>query len=418
MHRIKSGFANPVVRAKKARGETLCPAGAVGPLRQLHPPNPMANKDFFEESREQSQVKTSIVSKYFYVWAKVVIPTTKNRSNRIAYIDLFAGPGRYDDGQKSTPLCILELAIKDADLCKMLVSLFNDGDSDKTRSLETAINELPKIELLTHKPIVENREVGEKGENIVNRFEKNPLVPTLFFVDPWGYKGLSLRLINSVLKDWGCDCIFFFNYNRINAGIHNKSVNTHIDALFGAQRAEELRYQLKSALYSPAEREWFIINSLTDALREMGGEFVLTFRFLNDQGTRTSHHLVFVTKHVKGHDIMKSIMAKESTGSQQGVPTFEYNPKPPDQFDLFARPLDQLTKILLTEFAGQTLTMLEIYERHNGGTPYISANYKDALLILEETQAIVVQPPAPMRSKRNGKITFGDAVKVTFPRKH
>ena len=56
-------------------------------------------------------------------------------------------------------------------------------------------------------------------------------------MDPWGYKGLSLRLINSVLRNWGSDCIIFFNYNRINMGLNNEFVREHMDALFGAERA-------------------------------------------------------------------------------------------------------------------------------------------------------------------------------------
>jgi len=76
----------------------------------------------------------------------------------------------------------------------------------------------PDIGTLKHKPKVFNNEVGEE---IVKMFEERALIPTLFFVDPWGYKGLSLRLINSVLKDWACECIFFFNYNIINICISN-----------------------------------------------------------------------------------------------------------------------------------------------------------------------------------------------------
>ncbi len=47
---------------------------------------------FFAESTEQSQIKAKIVSDYFVIWAKVI--TQVQRSDRIAYIDLFAGPGR------------------------------------------------------------------------------------------------------------------------------------------------------------------------------------------------------------------------------------------------------------------------------------------------------------------------------------
>lgn len=63
----------------------------------------MVNDVFFEESQEQSQIKSRIVAKYFWAWARVIIPTAKTHGERIAYIDLFAGPGRYLDGTLSNP---------------------------------------------------------------------------------------------------------------------------------------------------------------------------------------------------------------------------------------------------------------------------------------------------------------------------
>ncbi len=50
--------------------------------------------DFFDEQAEQSQVKTAIVTKYFMSWARVISGYLKDKKDkRIAYIDLFAGPG-------------------------------------------------------------------------------------------------------------------------------------------------------------------------------------------------------------------------------------------------------------------------------------------------------------------------------------
>ena len=180
---------------------------------------------FFDEQAEQSQVKAAIVTKYFWSWAKIITGYLKKagkKDTRIAYIDLFAGPGRYEDGTRSTPLLILEQAIAETAFRDNLVTWFNDKDSKNTRSLAKAIDELPGVETLKHKPQVFSNEVGDK---IVKMFEELNLIPTLFFVDPWGYKGLSLRLINSVLKDWACECIFFFNYNRINMGLPNDAVD-------------------------------------------------------------------------------------------------------------------------------------------------------------------------------------------------
>ena len=78
-------------------------------------------ESFFDESTEQSQIKAKIVSDYFFAWAKVI--TTVQRSDRIAYIDLFAGPGRYKDGTMSTPLMVLERAIRDPVIAERLVTL-------------------------------------------------------------------------------------------------------------------------------------------------------------------------------------------------------------------------------------------------------------------------------------------------------
>lgn len=239
------------------------------------------------------------------------------------------------------------------------------------------------------------------------------LVPTFLFVDPWGYKGLSLALINSVLKDWGCDCIFFFNYNRINMGLSNETVREHMNALFGEKRADSIRERLEGL--GPDDRESLIIEELSKALKEMGAKFVLPFAFKNEQGTRTKHHLIFTSKNFKGYEIMKAIMAKESSEQEQGVSSFEYSPASRIYPLLFAlnRPLDDLEEMLLGEFAGQRLPMKQIYERHSVDKPYIKSNYKKALTNMEIASKIKADPPAGDRRRE----TFGDGVVVTFPRR-
>ena len=374
----------------------------------------MSDNSFFEEQQEQSLVKSTIMAKYFDVWANVIISTQKRypqHSQKIAYIDLFAGPGRYKDGTQSTPLKILTNSIEKPDLCERLVAIFNDRDEKNTKALENTIAEIPGIETLKYKPVVYNQEVGEE---IVKMFESMNLIPTLFFIDPWGYKGLSLRLVNSVLKDWGCDAIFFFNYNRINMGIDNEAVKEHMQALFGEEQAVALRNKLRGK--RSHQRELFIIEELCQALKAYGSRYVLPFRFKNDKGKRTSHHLIFVSKHFRGYEIMKDIMSRESTSYTQGVPSFEYNPADflPRQTLLFqlSRPLDDLKEDLLDTFRGRRLIMQEIYENHNVGTPYIKKNYKDVLRELYDDGSIDAISP---KEKPPRNATFGDKIIVTFP---
>jgi three-Cys-motif partner protein len=368
---------------------------------------------FFDEQSEQSQIKAEIVSKYFWSWAKVIIGAQKHypdrSEGRVAYIDLFAGPGRYRDGALSTPVMIIEGALKEPDLRERLVAIFNDKDCDNTRSLEECLKALPGMEELKHAPQVYT---GEVGEDIVADFEKMRLIPTFFFIDPFGYKGLSLRLVNSVLKNWGCDCVFFFNYNRISMGLGNEYVEEHMDALFGKVRADRLRERFRMQAVQPWEREAFIVEEVMQALKDMGGQFVLPFRFRDERGTRTTHHLFFVTKHFRGYSIMKDIMASCSSASEQGVATFEYNPadeRQPALFELY-RPLDDLEGMLLAEYAGRTLGIQDIFESHSVGRRYVLKNYREVLCKMEQDGKITIDPPCPPRRKG----TLAEHAKITF----
>jgi three-Cys-motif partner protein len=294
-------------------------------------------------------------------------------------------------------------------MASMLVTLFNDADEDHSSSLQKEIDKLSGIEKLKYKPDVLCGEVGEEAEKF---FSETKLIPSFTFVDPFGYKGLSLKIVNGVIKDWGCDCVFFFNYNRINAGLNNDLVRKHMDALFGADRVDELRTNLAGR--TPEQREALILEEISQAIKAMGGKFVLPFRF--KRGARTSHSLIFVSKNFKGYEIMKNIMATESSTEDQGVASFTYSPADASTPLLFslAQPFDNLLKDLTKVFAGETLTMRKIYEDHSIDTPYTDKNYKEALRQLELAGSITANPPAADRPKRAGSVTFADHVKVTF----
>jgi len=196
-------------------------------------------------------------------------------------------------------------------------------------------------------------------------------------------------------------------------GLTNENVREHMNALFGEKRTDELRKKL--SLMSPYERELTIVEELGQAFKSMGYTFVLPFRFRNDQGSRTSHHLFFISKEFLGYNIMKGIMANVSSSTAQGVASFEYNPadkRMPMLMEL-TRPIDDLGDMLLSEFAGETLTLDDFYERHSVNKPYTERNYKDVLLKLEQEGKIITVPPASERRKG----TFSNKVKIIFPNK-
>lgn len=367
-------------------------------------------KTFFEERKEQSLAKAKIVTKYFFAWAQVIMPTARKQGGKIAYIDLYAGPGRYKDGAASTPLLVLQTAINDPAISQMLVSYFNDAEVNNTTALKDEIGKLPNITTLKTPPVIRCGDVDDEAERY---FEETRDIPAFSFVDPFGYKGLSLKIVKSVIADWGCDCVFFFNYNRINAGISNEMVAKHINALFSKAQADRLRRVLPEL--PPDLREIAILEGLVDEIKTLGGRYVLPFTFKNATGTRTSHKLIFVSKNFKGYEIMKEIMAKESSTQDEGVPSFAYSPAAAAMPLLFslAQPTSKLRKSLLSQFAGQDLTFDEIYRIHSVDTPYVKKNYREAVKELENEG--FVSAYSEQKVRRSG--TYPNHVRIKFPRR-
>jgi three-Cys-motif partner protein len=368
--------------------------------------------DFYDAQSEASLIKARIVSKYFEFWTKVI----KGRVARLAYIDLYCGPGVYRDGAQSTPVLILQKVVEDPVLCEKLVTIFNDVEPEHTEALARNISTIPGVERMKFKPQIST---GEVDDAMAEVFAHTKMIPSFSFVDPFGYKGVSLKLLEGMLKDWGSDLVLFFSYNRINAALNNPAFEDHVEKLFGRERVERLRQMAKGM--SANKREALVLEEFAEALKERGFHYVIPFTFKRPDMERTSHHLIFVTKNALAYGVMKEIMAKESSEFEQGVPSFGYakalsEHETPLLFQ-FDRPIEELGEMLLGHYAGRTLTMREVFEGHHVGRRYIERNYKAALLELEKEGKIIADPPAAKRPPYRGQPSFGPKVRVTFHRR-
>jgi hypothetical protein len=210
--------------------------------------------------------------------------------------------------------------------------------------------------------------------------------------------------------------VLFFPFDRINAALTNPKVMKHVDALFGKERADRVR-ELTSGMH-PENREALIIEEFTEALRERGYTYIIPYVFEYEQRDRTSHYLIFMTKHPRGYGIMKNIMYKASEDKNQGIARFGYvrseSKRRTPLLSLLNRPLDDLCAELLDFFAGKKLTMEAIHREHQkalGINPFVEKNYKDALNLLDGAKRITTSKP----DRRKG--TFADDIVVAFPPK-
>lgn len=361
----------------------------------------------FSEQREQSAIKTEIVTKYFDAWSTIL----SRRFNKIGYIDLYAGPGIYDDGSISTPIIILQNIIDSTSLRSKVIVCLNDKNPSNYEKLQRNVAKLNNISLLKYHPKITNDEINYETPKKFNF----PKIPCLCFIDPAGYNGLSLELLKVFGRDYGSDIIFFFNYNDINRALSNSRVSKNMQYLFGYKHYHLLNTKISSI--SGQNRESIIVNEMSEAIQDIGMKYVLPFRFKTEGKNRTSHYIIFASKNITGFNIMKDIMYKIGEKDFNGIGQFEFIPSCDKQFgnqlsiiDLFSTPFQEFKEALYKRYYGKTISMKYLYEYDSPNTRFVSKQYKKALIELELEGRISCNKPYTQRRKD----TLSDSTIIKF----
>lgn len=279
--------------------------------------------NFFTQQQEKSKVKTLIVTEFFKAYFPIINNSVGKNSQEIFYLDLFCGPGKYDDGSQSTPLELLDLVnnFKGDDIRNKLKIVFNDENEKFTSILSENMQNHQVLERLKHKPTISNKRVGEIDLKLFT-YKKEPIFS---FVDPWGYKDVSAQLVWELVKNIGSDCVLFFNSNRCLMDIPKRSQNGHFEQIFGKQFSNAEKIVLSSTISQKKKAQKIVelfSKNMYDAMIEENYPgyklYVLPFEFEADDKEKISHHIVFITKNHKAIIEMKKVMIRHnnSNGTQ------------------------------------------------------------------------------------------------------
>lgn len=398
----------------------LCPTVGNVLIRFVGATVPKTDKFFTTPQRATTAIKTRIVVEYFKRWSSIMASVVKKDANpRLRYVDLFAGPGTID-GTKSTPLLIIEHVISKPELCEWLGALLNDERADYIEALRKNLKELPGYEKIKRPPRLRSGPVDVK---LVELFAKSNNVPSFSFIDPFGYSGLSLELVEALVSGFGSDMVLFFSFDSINRALSNPKVKDQVDSLFGEKRAGRLRQTVKDM--GSDEREEVLIEAFIAAVTEdLGYEYVIPYVFEKEDKDRTSHYLIFISKRPLGFNIMKQIMYKQSEDKTQGIAKFGYvrqvSAEKTPLLHLMHTPLNDFAKQLCDEYAGQQITrkgLREHYDKYRPRNLFVDKNWRDALSQLEIEGKITANPPREKRRVVKGEVTFGENTVVTFRKK-
>ncbi|MEJ8803861.1 three-Cys-motif partner protein TcmP [Pontibacter sp. H249] len=360
--------------------------------------------EFFTAQRDASEIKSQILNDYFRDWCTAILQGQRYKSNHaLAYIDLYAGDGKYQDGKPATPVKVLNSIFGATDkfnLNKIVRTFFTDEKPTVTQKLKQNLEALPYYENLIYKPVILNEEVNF---SLLAKLLGTD-TPALMYTDPFGYTFSQQMLLQSI-KRWGLDVFMLFSPAKMRPAILNASENDLLTDIFGVERIAKIK-EFCERYQDAGQREDFMVDSFEDIFKEKDYK---TFRFKISlpKKNQTSHYLFFVSRTDTAYMKMKELMLTYSDFQEDGVPLFGANIK--HQLSLFQEQYRYSIKNLIAELSGKAsfyhnLSLDSIYRHHNIGTNYIRGNYLEAFEALKKEG--VVESINPISRKPMRKVSF------------
>ena len=330
----------------------------------------MAVKDreeFFGNAKPHSKAKIELLKKYLIPWIrKVVLGTGMN----CLICDTFAGEGIYSDGTYGSPFVMIEEALdflhQGLKTTSIVLLAFVEADKNNYNALKTNLenrfgiafeeNRFNKIPNENMKIMISNSTHHDFIYSLSN--EVDFLVPSLFFVDPFGFKGINLNEITAMINKYSsCEFIVNFMYEEFNRFKSIESISETINEFFGSNVGETI--DLIDSM-SAKEKRNIIINKYKENCVSKGVKYVLDFDIYKDNSYATKMILVFMSNNCNGFNVMKSAMFDLSKNID-----FEYHTKDKRRVSLFAdleeeMVLEEMSQIIYNKFIGKQVYKYEI----------------------------------------------------------
>lgn len=354
------------------------------------------NDNFFKSQRISSRIKASIVSTYFPQYCSII--QTKHMPKKIGYFDLFAGPGKYEDGNPSTPLLVARECMKLSWLKNRVWMVFNDKEYSDTlkHNFEEEFPQgtFPNKPHFGHSVVGENADIDSfiMSSRMEGRYNE---CPSLMFIDPFGYKSIKTVVLAEFMKDWGNELFIFVNTKRINPALENEKFESLMKSLFPSS-FNRLKNEIRNCNSLP-KRLQLILDNLGKEFEILLGQrlYYTAFRFQEEDVETTSHNILHITKSKRGYDLIKQIYTDFANVGTifDGGNTYTFDPKKVDNsvedlFDTKSENIDVLKDILYSQYRGRELSALELFEEHQIKSLYSRSHYVQALRRLVEEQKV------------------------------
>lgn len=351
-----------------------------------------------------TKAKHEILENYLKAW----LPILSQRSERIIYLDGFAGPGVYEGNEDGSPVISLKTALEHTlkHFFKEILFVFIEKKADRATKLKEVLTQrfpdLPK----NIKYAVIGAEFAPTLDEVLCEIEKNDakLAPTFAFLDPFGFSGFPMKLIGRMMDYKKCEVLITFMASFINR-FTDELRESVLTELFATEEWKKVRN-----IPDPEQRRRFLLDLYETQLIQVGGaKYVRSFEMVNKYN-QPIYYLIYGTKHPLGLKVMKNAMWKvDYRGTYKFSDLTDVNQKYLIDYQKGSHWISKAAKMVYNYFKGKTVEESVVWHYVITGTPY---RYQKQILKYLEKDC---DPPKILRVQgRKRKFCYPEGCIITF----
>lgn len=348
-----------------------------------------------------TRAKLDILRRYLQAWFPIL---ARGNHGRVVYIDGFAGPGRYEDGEEGSPLIALRAVLNQPlALGAALEFHFIEADPEVRIHLESELEELaplvrgrPRVSVEVH-----GKEFAAAYPAIAQSLgSPTNIVPTFALIDPFGWTGVPFSIVSDLLGRRSTEVVFNFMHEEINRFLAHTDQPENFDTLFGVASWRE-------SLALKGHRRTYALHDLyRDRLRQHA-QYVRSFTMVN-RSKRVDYFLFFGTNSLKGLERMKESMWKVAPS---GDFCFSDATHPDDLLLFGSEPNLAVLADALRRWHGTEFTLVDdLYKTALVETPFLQKHVREMLREWErDLQGLEIRAPS---GRRRGTFPEGRGIFV------
>jgi three-Cys-motif partner protein len=349
---------------------------------------PSQRLDTLWDARPHTIAKIEILEGYLLAWFQILGRTKQSKD--LLYVDGFAGPGKYRNHSKGSPIAALVAA-------KSAISLL--GNNWKAGNIHCVFIEPDKKRFLHLSETIQPFEGSERlrihkykasfVEGLSQFESESPSLlaggsPRFIFIDPFGATGVPFSTVKSLLTNQGAEVLINLDADGIVRIFQAQGAANHeqlLNEIFGDDSWKEF---LSSNM--PFDKLCYeALKVYKNKLRNLPNvNYVFPFEMRAYRNT-LNYFLVFASQHYLGLEKMKEVMKKID---QSGSFCFSDANVQQDHLFRFNEPAEYSGQ-LYGHFKGAAVTYKELRDYALNETPFL--NPKGMLKDLEDKKLIKVQ---------------------------